>query len=150
MCEIMHFFNRVFSPFEIPLQRINKGKTACFRLSLTGWGGRIRTYECSSQSAVSYRLTTPQYELVFNLDKGFGRFFAKAFFVGWKMGLEPTVSSATNWRFNQLSYIHHSAKSIITYLWVLSRKNCIYFLKNIFSDFTYLIINACKSKFTHF
>ena len=26
-----------------------------------GWGGRIRTYECSSQSAVSYRLTTPQF-----------------------------------------------------------------------------------------
>ena len=25
-----------------------------------GWGGRIRTCECSSQSAVSYRLTTPQ------------------------------------------------------------------------------------------
>ena len=27
----------------------------------SGWGGEIRTHECSSQSAVSYRLTTPQY-----------------------------------------------------------------------------------------
>ena len=25
-----------------------------------GWGGEIRTHECNSQSAVSYRLTTPQ------------------------------------------------------------------------------------------
>ena len=30
-----------------------------------GWGSRIRTYECQSQSLVPYRLAIPQYSIAF-------------------------------------------------------------------------------------
>ena len=42
----------------------NKGKKpdlVCKSGFFNGWGGGIRTHAYSSQSAVSYRLTTPQY-----------------------------------------------------------------------------------------
>ena len=80
------------------LMKIFKLNTSVY--GIDGWGGRIRTYACSSQSAVSYRLTTPQCELVFNSDKGFGRVFAKALFCGVEDGTRTHGLQCHNSDFN--------------------------------------------------
>lgn len=48
------------TPINLCKSRIIGAFPTTFLAERSGWGGRIRTYECSSQSAVSYRLTTPQ------------------------------------------------------------------------------------------
>ena len=62
---LLHSVFRVFSR-AIRFSNVNLSRLFILCLSFVGikflnWGSRIRTCECSSQSAVSYRLTIPQY-----------------------------------------------------------------------------------------
>ena len=49
------------------MNNTNKTPHSCERGVLFGWGSRIRTYECQSQSLVPYRLAIPHSLFVFNI-----------------------------------------------------------------------------------